>query len=113
MHEYQFISPSLDGILHHSTIVYEGIHRPVAILKILDGPAQRGRKKESDTASTSLSEHERKIIEQYFQDIYALFMKKLSAYIVDAEPRSDDSVTLPALLQEMIKMKKLLEKTIQ
>lgn len=81
----------------------------------MDGPAQRGRKKESsgeagaDEGSPDVvyTEQEQQVIEQYFTDLYSIFLKKLSYFFVESEVRPDDEVKLQAMLQEMIKIKKL------
>ncbi|MEK7609674.1 MAG: hypothetical protein AAB470_00945 [Patescibacteria group bacterium] len=114
MRDYQLVSPSLDGILYHDSVVYEGIHRPAEILRILDGPNAKGNKKDSSIINEHrealCSEQDHKVIEQYFNDVYGVFMKKLSHFIVEPEPRPDDTVTLQAMLQEMIKIKKFTTK---
>jgi hypothetical protein len=45
------------------------------------------------------------------QDLYGVFMKKLSYFIVELDPESSDTVKLLALLQEMIKVKKLIARS--
>ncbi len=96
--------------------MYEGISRPIEILRILDGPQSRGRKKESamkngNTDINSVrpfSTEERKIIEQYFQDLCIVFMKKISNFMVNTREEIQEDLTLQAMLQEMIKVKKLI-----
>ncbi len=98
MRDYQLSSPSLDGILHHDSIVYEGVHRPFELLRVLDGPASRA----------VYTKDEEKAIQDYFQDLHHLFMKKFSNFVAEADPQPDEGVKLQAMLQEMIKIKKLL-----
>jgi len=93
--------------LTHGSIAYEGLKRPVEILRVFDGPAAKGPyggKKPQKTGD------EQKILESYFHDLYGVFMKKLSHFVVDPEPSAENGVNLLALLQEMIKIKKLMEK---
>ncbi len=100
MRDYQLISPSLEGVLSHSSLWYEGLNRPIEIMKILDGPAsKRGR--------TKPSEDEEKVLEQYFQDLYGVFLKKLSTFALEAESSAEETIKLQALFQEMIKVKRL------
>lgn len=106
MREYQVISPSLDGILNHSSIVYEGLYRPNEVLKLLDGPSTRG--KQRDSHKKIVTKQEREIIQQYFQDLYSIFFKKFSNFTLTTTVSNEEYVMLLAMLQEMIKVKKLL-----
>ena len=101
MRDYQLISPSLEGVLNHYSIVYEGISRPNEVLRALDSPARRNTR-------IVYSEHETKVLEQYFHDIQSVFMKKFSGFIMHAHVSSEDTIKLQALLQELIKIKKLI-----
>ena len=113
MRDYQIASPSLEGVLNHDSLLYDGIRRPVEILRILDGPASKGRdsdevieaKKRAGKYS-GLSETEYKVLQEYFYDLYGVFMKRLSHFLVEANISSDDGVKLQAMLQEMIRVKK-------
>ena len=111
MRDYQIASPSLEGVLNHDSLLYDGIKRPLEILRILDGPSSKGRESERKSNKrlgkrTELSETEFKILQEYFYDLYGVFMKRLSHFLVDSDVSSDDSVKLQAMLQEMIKVKK-------
>lgn len=110
MRDYQLISPSLEGVIRHDSIVYEGVERPEELLRIMDGPATRGLDKRSKSADSkpAYSEADQKIIEQYFHDIYGIFMKKLSHFVLESDIRDDESLKLQALLQELIKIKRLI-----
>ncbi len=101
MRDYQIISPSLEGVLSHSSVMYEGINCPVEILRVLDGPASRGVPRKN-------TEHEQKVLQQYFQDLYEVFQKKLSYFVVETESSHSDTLKLQAMLQEMIKVKRLM-----
>jgi hypothetical protein len=94
------VSPSLDGILRHDSIVYEGVHRPREVLRAFDSPSS------TEDKIPTIQEYE--ILSQYFQDIYSVFMKKLSYFMVEIDPQSVDIAKIQALLQEMIKVKKLI-----
>ena len=116
MNNYSITSPSLEGLLRHDSIVYEGIRRPEIVTHIFDRPSKRGADKNSVTASQNqaeqeheiVSEKDQKVIEEYFHDLYGIFMKRFSHFMVESELRSDDTVKLVAMLQEMIKIKGLL-----
>ncbi|MDE2038296.1 MAG: hypothetical protein KGI69_03705 [Patescibacteria group bacterium] len=99
--DYEIVSPSLEGILSEVAVEYEGVRRPTEILRAMDGPAAGP---EAEPACG------RKILERYFYDIYGIFMKKLSHFVLDPGPGDQDTVKLQALLQEMIKVKRLIGK---
>jgi hypothetical protein len=103
MHDYKFTSPSLEGILTHSSVSYEGVTRPVEIFKVLDGP----RNKAGDRP---ISEEELKILGQYFQDLYEVFLKK---FATEALYVPSDALKLQAMLQELAKVKRLLGREIE
>ncbi len=102
MNHYRIISPSLDGVIRHDVMIYEGIQRPNEVMKIFDRPAGDGYR------YYPTSEPEREILERYFHDVYGIFLKKLSSYVLSGESNDEEDIKLIALLQEMIKIKKLL-----
>lgn len=108
MNDYQIVSPSLDGILHHESIVYEGIKRPFEVLRVLDGPSAKGKKKSDLSKRIAYTEQEYRVIERYIQDLHGLFMKKFSQLMIEPELRSDEALKIQAMLQEMIKIKGLI-----
>jgi hypothetical protein len=91
--------PSLDGVFSHESLVYEGISRPLEILRAFDSPA-------ADSMARHPA-HEGKVLERYFYDLYGVFMKRLSQFVLESEPSDIETVNLQAMLQEMIKVKKL------
>jgi len=97
--DYNVTSPSLGGFLTHDSLVYEGIRRPSEILRAFDGPG---------AGSLSPKAGEDKILEQYFYDLYGVFMKRLSQFVLSADASDSETVKLQAMLQEMIKIKKLI-----
>ena len=48
------------------------------------------------------------MLEDYFHDLYGVFMKRLSHFIVEPVACDGDGVKLQAMLQEMIKVKGLM-----
>jgi hypothetical protein len=102
---YSLTSPSLEGVLTHDSLLYEGIKRPLEVLRVLDGPAAKNSKGSHDRRT-----HEGKVLEQYFYDLYGVFMKKFSAYVLDAQAAEGEALKLQALLQEMIKIKRLMSR---
>ena len=142
MRDYQIVSPSLEGVLNHDSLLYDGVKRPLELLRVLDGPSAKGTKSDARTKkeevgngdgdgggtdmtgvgvrinvagtgykrkvgkNTELTEVEFKILQEYFFDLYGVFMKRLSHFLVDSDVSSDDSIKLQAMLQEMIKVRK-------
>lgn len=107
MRDYQLISPSLDGILHHDSIVYEGVKRPFELLRVMDSPNRRKAGLDRVEEKIIYSDNEQKIIHDYLRDLQTLFLKKFSVFMAESELKVDEGVKLLAMLQEMIKIKKL------
>ena len=101
------VSPSLEGVLLHESVAYEGVRRPHEVLRVLDGPSSRGG------GSVAGSLHERQALEQYFHDLYGVFIKRLSYFAIDSDPPVDEEVKLQAMLQELIKIKGLISRAEQ
>ncbi len=105
----------MDGILHHESIVYEGIERPTEIIRAFDRPSKNklsnsGNNKTGEPSKVDATDDSanRKILHDYWNDLYGLFMRKLSEFITEAGTESESEVKLQAMLQELIKVKKLL-----
>ncbi len=98
MRDYQFVSPSLDGIIRHDSIMYEGIHRSETLMRVMD--------RRFGTPVTDATE--RKVLEQYQNDIYTVFMKKLTSFVASGGSDTHEGVKIQALLQELIKVKQLI-----
>ncbi len=96
---YGLLMPSLDGVLSHESLVYEGVERPIesCALSTARPPPRRPRTRPTKA----------KILERYFYDLYGVFMKRLSQFVLESEPSDIETVNLQAMLQEMIKVKKL------
>lgn len=105
MRDYKISSPSLEGVLSHTSVAYEGIKRPLEIFRVLDGPASKGK------GGAVCGVVEKKILEKYFQDLYAVFNKKLSVFAVASTVDSGETLKLQAMLQELIKVKGLVSRS--
>lgn len=99
--DYTIVSPSLGGVLTHESLSYEGIVQPVEILRVLDAPS---------AANQSPKDDEQKVLEQYFYDLYGVFMKRLSQFVLAPSVVDLETVKLQAMLQEMVKIKKLMSR---
>lgn len=116
LRDYEVVSPSLEGVLKHELLTYEGLNRPVELLRILDGPAAKGSKltkvaediEFENKKKESNPEQDLYLLERYFYDLYGIFMKKISHFVVEPEISSDGKLVLQAMLQEMIKVKGLI-----
>lgn len=107
--DYRIVSPCLDGVLCHESVVYDGLKRPPEIARIFDRPSQNSNAAGSAASPIDLTDVERrKRIEEYFHDLYGILMKKLSQFAVESDPPEEDSVKLIAMLQELVKVKRLL-----
>lgn len=85
----------IHSVLTDNELSFEGIRRPALVFSVAEGlPTSR--------------EHIA-ILERYFTDIHNLFEKKMIAFTEGKTVMSQDTVKLQALLQEMIKVKGLIE----
>ena len=99
MHTYTITSPSLDALISSDSLYFEGIRKPLIAFSLGE-----------DMASISHGTRENvAILERYFSDIHNLFLKKLAIFSGDESVSSEASTKLQALLQEMIKVKGLIE----
>ncbi len=103
--DYPIVSPSLGGVLTDESLMYEGVRRPTELLRAFDSPA-------ADPKAHTHS-GDQKILEQYFYDLYGVFMKRLSAFVLEPDAEDAETVRLQAMLQEMIKVKKLMNRAIR
>jgi hypothetical protein len=51
-----------------------------------------------------------RVLENYFNDLYHLFLHKLSGVVHQSSLKEEESIKLKALLEELIKVRMLLEK---
>lgn len=93
MKTYSIIPPSLEGILSDDYLYFEGIAKPSAYFTLRDGGEIK-----------SLA-----VLDQYFNDMYNLFLRKLTVFAGSTALQEEESVKLQALLQELIKVKTLIE----
>lgn len=100
MFEYQLVSPSLDGIIRHGSTIYGDVERPHDILRAFDRPLRN--------ESAKLSDEDREALKHYFDDLYGVLMKKLSLFAVAADAGTDEPMKLQAMLQELIKVKRII-----
>jgi len=91
--DYALVSPSLDGLLSDDALYFEGISRPAAYYTLRDAPPGSG---------------DPIVLEHYWNDVYNLFLRKISSFAAGDGAPEEDSIKLQALLQELIKVKELL-----
>lgn len=58
-------------------------------------------------SQVDLDPSEQQTLEGYFNDLYVVFMKKLSCFVTATDPDQDEGLKLQALLQEMVKVKRM------
>jgi hypothetical protein len=90
---YSLVMPSLDGLLSDDALYFEGVSRPAEYYIFRDAPSSVG---------------DPVILERYSNDVYNLFLRKLSLFASVDNTAEEDSIKLQALLQELIKVKGLL-----
>lgn len=95
MSTYNIISPSLSGFLSDDHLYFEGIKCPVEIYKIRD--------------YKYISRDSVDVLEKYFNDIHNLFLKKLSKFSTSENSTAEEITKMQALLQELVKVKGLIE----
>ena len=96
MKTYNIISPSLVGIRSDDYLYFEGVSRPEEIYMIRDN--------NEDIFHKNID-----VLEKYFNDVYNLLLRKLSAFATFEYITDEEETKLQALLQELIKVKKLIE----
>lgn len=89
------LTTTLTGVLTDDYLYFEGIPRPQSFHSFEDG---------------KLNPREVHELEQYWSDLYNLFLRKLTLFAGSAPVREEESLKLQALLQELIKVKDLIEK---
>lgn len=94
MKSYTITSPSIDGVLSDDLLYFEGVRRPAKLYTIRD----QGLSSEDDMD----------VLEKYFNDIYNLFLRKLSAFAMFEKTDEEETMKMQALLQELIKVKKMM-----
>lgn len=95
MNTYSIIAPSLIGVLSDDHLYFEGLKRPSEMYAIRDG---------GEVPGSSVD-----VLEKYFNDVYNLFLRKLSSFASSDHATSEETMKIQALLQELIKVKGLIE----
>jgi hypothetical protein len=96
--DYDIISPSLEGILKHDIVEYEGLQRPNQIMRVYDIDSKRKSPKK-------MSDFEYETLSNYFKDLYTVYTNKLSRFVMESYADEGDGLKLIAMMQELIKVK--------
>ena len=91
---YSIVSPKLEGILSDDFLFFEEVKRPTKNYFIKDGAV--------------LGLEDFNILDKYLNDIYNLFLRKVSFFISNTNIDDEEIIKLQALLQEIIKVKRLI-----
>jgi hypothetical protein len=83
-------------ITESGAVSFGGLSRPSSLL-VLQEPSKK------DSPDNII------ILERYFSDVQNLFLKKLSAFAISGVTTDSESIQLRALLEEMIKVKRLIQ----
>ena len=99
MNTYSITSPSIGALLSDDNLYFEGIKRPLISFGLGE-----------NLNATATNAHENiAILERYFSDIHNLFLKKFADFSSSESTSNETTIKLQALLQEMIKVKGLIE----
>lgn len=90
--------PTLSGIISNDYLFFEGVSRPQEFYLLRDGNNNR-----NDMGIDIL------VMEKYFNDLYNLFLRKICDFATRSKYSDEESLKLQALLQEMIKVKNLID----
>jgi hypothetical protein len=99
---YNTVLPSLDGVISDDCLYFEGVHKPLEVYTIRD----------REDPNKTISKNEIDVLEKYFNDVYNLFLRKLSSFASIENSSSEDTMKMQALLQELIKVKNLINKGV-
>ena len=99
MNTYPIISPTLSGVISDDYLYFEGTQRPQEFFILRDGGILCEERREESVL----------VLEQYFNDMYNLFLRKLTLFASSVPISDEESLKLQALLQELIKVKRLIE----
>ncbi len=92
--QYSITSPSLHGVLTDDYLYFEGLRKPRVFFSLRDGvPA----------------EQDIEVLERYWNDMYNLFLRKLTQFAGTPSIGAEETLKLQAFLQELIKVKGLIE----
>lgn len=94
MENYTIKQPYINGILSDDYLHFEGVYRPSQLLMVRDSVV------EGDSME---------VLEKYFNDIYNLFLRKISVFSSFENSTDEEMIKLQALLQELIRVKKILQ----
>ncbi len=93
------LTTTLTGVLSDDYLYFEGTARPQVVRLLFDN---------EERPSENLSKEMRLELEGYWNDVYNLFLRKLTYCASSAELKDEEAVKLQALLQELIKVRKLI-----
>ena len=98
------LTSTLAGVLSDDYLYFEGAARPASFSLLCD--------KISSEVPEKATQREIMELESYFNDMYNLFLRKLTQFVAVSPSVSDTTepaLKLQALLQELIKVKDLIE----
>ena len=98
MKTYSIIHPSIDGVISDDNLYFEGVNRPSQVYVVRDGGG--------------LEDKDVDVLEKYFNDIYNLFLRKLSSFAMFEKTSDEEAAKMQALLQELIKVKRIFWKSL-
>ncbi len=97
MQNYIIKPPQISGVLSDDYLYFEGVFRPTELLVVNDA---------------GIGDNSREVLEKYFNDIYNLFLRKMSIFSSFEHSTDEEMIKIQALLQELVKVKKILQDLI-
>ena len=94
----------MNTVTSHDEMVFEGLTRPASVLLFQDATVDYKSDSSDDAGDDSA------ILERYFSDVQNLFLKKFALFASNDQVSEQESHKLRSLLEEMFKVKSLIEK---
>lgn len=102
MRDYSIASPSISGVISDDHLYFEGLRKPQALFALRD-------RLEAGINEKAIEKEDIAMLERYSDDLYSFFLRKLTQFAAAAPIDDEESLKLQALLQEFIKVKRLIE----
>lgn len=91
---------SIGLVLNQTGVYFEGLRRPLQVLICKDNP----------NPSDTITSESGVVLERYFTDLYNLFLSRVTSLVSSNKITDVESDKIKSLLDEMIKVKSLIEK---
>ncbi len=93
------LTTTLTGVLSDDCLYFEGTVRPQTLRMLFDKAGEQSQRLSREMISE---------LEGYWNDLYNLFLRKVTYFAGSSEVGDEEAIKLQALLQELIKVRKLI-----